>query len=215
MSKMIPKSTLGGVSGHMKWTVLLAGMMLFLAACGPAVKPEAMAPTPVMESDEITEPEQGPDLQIDESAYPPPVEAPVVEEAYPVEPIPLPSPTEVPDSYPAVEEVYAEPRFRIDAPVAVSDGVVTGQAPPDLALAIVDISSGGVMLGSGVTTADGQFSIGVSGLPDGHLVGITFSELQPGKTHADMSQEYFPHRGEGFMNIPNIGIFFDTAVVAP
>ncbi len=152
-------------------------------------------------------------MPADENAYPPPAELPMVEEAYPVETLPLPSPTLVPGSYPAAEEVFAEPRFRLDLPLNVQDRVVNGQAPPNLALAVVDVSSGGGVLGVGSSDADGRFSIGVSGLPDGHRVGITFSKLRPGKTHADMSREYFPHRGEGFMNIPNIGIFFDTAMV--
>ena len=92
---------------------------------------------------------------------------------------------------------------------------MTGQAPPDLALAIVDITFNGIVLGVGVSDSDGRFSIGVEELPDGHRVGITFAELQAGKTIADMSYEYFPHRGEGFMNLPNVGIFFDTTMITP
>jgi hypothetical protein len=93
--------------------------------------------------------------------------------------------------------------------------LVTGQAPPDLALAIVDVTLNGVVLGTGVSDSNGRFSIGVQALPDGNRVGITFAELQAGKSLADMSREYFPHRGEGFMNLPNLGIFFDTVMVEP
>jgi len=93
--------------------------------------------------------------------------------------------------------------------------MVSGQAPPDLAIAVVDVTYGGVVLGSGVSDADGRFVIGVQSLPDGNRVGITFAELQSGKTLAQMSQEYFPHRGEGFINIPNVGIYFDSSLVEP
>lgn len=209
MSDKIQTMRLGNASGRMIWTAVLAGMLL--VACGPSLPPETAAPTAMPEIETNSEQAQRPSMEPDENAYPVPEEAPAVENAYPV--APLPDPTQVPDSYPAVEEVFAEPRFLIDQPLSAQDSVVTGQAPPDLALAVVDVSSGGIVLGSGISTEDGQFSIGVAELPVEHLVGITFSDLQPGKSHAQMSQELFPHRGEGFMNIPNIGIFFDTAVV--
>lgn len=196
------------------WLPFVAGLILLLAACGPsAPPPQVSAPTSV--TVEATVPAGELEIPQDESAYPPPVEMPQIDEAYPVETLPPPEPTQVPDSYPAVEEVFAEPRFRMDTPLTADSGVVSGQAPPNLAIAIVDISTGGEMLGAGVSDAEGLFTIGVSRLPVGHQLGVTFSELEPGKTHAEMSEEYFPYRGDGFMNIPNIGIFFDTVIVEP
>ncbi len=93
--------------------------------------------------------------------------------------------------------------------------MVTGQAPPNLALALVDVTFNGALLGSGVSTADGTFSITVPELPEGHRVGVTFAELEPGLSIADMSVKYFPFRGENFMNIPNVGIMLETAIVEP
>ena len=193
--------------------------LLLLAACGPAATPDS---TPIIESDQnlpvvVSEAEGDSGAEsTGEAAYPPPVtvEIPGVEEAYPVIP-PPPIPTTVPESYPSTEEVFAEPRFRFDGPLKAGSTTVSGQAPPDLALAIVDITFNGVLLGTGVSDADGRFTIGVSPLPDGNRVGVTFAELQPGKTLADMSYEYFPHRGENFMNLPNVGIYFETALVEP
>ena len=80
-------------------------------------------------------------------------------------------------------------------------------------MAVVDVTLNGVILGTGVSDGDGRFSIGVQALPDGNRIGITFAELQDGKTLAEMSKEYFPHRGEEFMNLPNLGIFFETVLV--
>lgn len=213
MSKMFSRSRLDRISGYVVWAAVFVGMISLLAACGPAAAPEVLAPTPVTENNENMVPTESAELQSGESAYPAPAEAPMVTEAYPVDPLPVPSPTPLPDSYPVEDEGFAEPRFRIDLPLTKDDRVVIGQAPANMALAIVDVSSGGIVLGTGVSTDEGQFTIGVRGLPDGHRIGVTFSDLEPGKTYADMSVDYFPHRGEGFMNIPNIGIFFDTALV--
>lgn len=215
MAKLSSKSKLGDTFSWAIWVSVIASMILLLAACGPSIPPEEVPPTPKsVEENDNGEAAQESNLPSVDSAYPPDVNLPEQDEAYPVEPAPLPAPTQPPDSYPAVvEELFAEPRFRLDLPLTAEDSVVNGQAPPNLALAVVDVSSGGIVLGSGVSDADGRFSIGVPGLPDGHRVGITFSELQPGKTHPEMSQEYFPHRGEGFINIPNVGIFFDSTLI--
>ena len=78
---------------------------------------------------------------------------------------------------------------------------------------MVDITFNGIILGSGVSNDDGRFNVSVRPLPQGHLIGITFADLPPGKSFNDMSIELYPHRGDGFMNLPNVGIFFDTALV--
>jgi hypothetical protein len=146
-----------------------------------------------------------------QSAYPEPNN--ILEDAYPsIDVVPTLSP---PSAYPppTIEEEFEEPRFRLDLPLVANGTTVTGQALPNMPVAIVDITFNGVVLGSGVSDDNGRFNINVKPLPQGHRIGITFSELQPGKSFNDMSIEYFPHRGEGFMNLPNVGIFFDTALV--
>lgn len=188
--------------------------LLLLAACGPSAAPDPTVPT--VETAEDLSPTAEIGENAGESAYPPPVVVePSAEEAYPVQTSPPPSPTIAPESYPPAGELFEEPRFRLDLPLKAGGTTVSGQAPPDLAIAVVDVTYNGAVLGAGVSDADGRFVIGVKALPDGNRVGITFAELQPGKTLAEMSQEYFPHRGEGFMNIPNVGIFFDSALVEP
>jgi hypothetical protein len=146
------------------------------------------------------------------------VAAPETTAAYPAEgETALPQPTLEPGSYPPSQAVepFKEPRFRFDQPLQAGATTVSGQAPPDVALAIADITFNGAILGSGRSDSDGRFSIPVSPLPDGHRIGITVAELRPGQTISDMSAEYYPYRGDGFMNLPNIGVFFETALVEP
>lgn len=126
-----------------------------------------------------------------------------------------PTATPLPDVYPPPAEEFLEPRFAFNLPLKAGATVVSGQAPPNLAIALVDVTFNGTLLGSGVTTADGTFEFGVQPLPEGHRVGLTFSELEPGATIADMSVKYFPYRGDNFMNIPNVGIMLETTLVEP
>jgi hypothetical protein len=237
---MLKKQTIFRVNGLQRrsaYAGLVALLFLLLVACGPSVAPDATGPASDQSNSESASPlqpveESAAEAGTAEEAYPPqaieesaaeegypvqPFEEDIAEEAYPVVPLPVPSPTIDPENYPPPppEEVFAEPRFRFDLPLNAGNTLVTGQAPPDLALAIADVTLNGAVLGTGVSDRDGRFSIGVQELPDGHRVGITFAELQAGKTLADMSREYFPHRGEGFMNLPNLGIFFDTEMVQP
>ncbi len=143
---------------------------------------------------------------------------PAPEAAAPVDPYPgseSPAPTSEPAAYPPAEEVFQEPRFRIDQPVSAGATEITGQAPPDTALAIIDISFNGAVLGSGRSDANGLFAIPVTGLVEGNRIGVGIGELAAGQTLEQMAEFYFPYRGEGFMNIPNVGIYFDTTLVNP
>jgi hypothetical protein len=119
------------------------------------------------------------------------------------------------ESYPApvASEEFKEPRFRFDLPLTEGSTSASGQSPPNLAITIVDITFNGVVLGSGVSNDDGRFNVSVQPLPQGHRIGITFADLPPEKSFNDVSMELYPHRGDGFMNLPNVGIFFDTALV--
>ncbi len=141
--------------------------------------------------------------------YPPPTPAPA--DAYPAEG----QATATPAPYPPAEETFLEPRFRFDQPVSVTATTITGQAPPNTPLAIMDVTFNGVLLGTGRSDDSGRFSIPVSGLVEGNRIGIGIGELAEGQTLNQMAEQYFPYRGEGFMNLPNVGIFFDTVLVGP
>ncbi|HRO23955.1 MAG TPA: hypothetical protein PLR07_06650, partial [Promineifilum sp.] len=67
----------------------------------------------------------------------------------------------------------------------------------------------------GRSDANGRFAIPVTGLVEGNRIGLGIGEVPAGQSLEQMAEFYFPHRGEGFMNIPNVGIYFDTTLVGP
>jgi hypothetical protein len=123
--------------------------------------------------------------------------------------------TSTPGAYPPAEETFLEPRFRFDQPITAGTTIITGQAPPGVALALLDVTYNGALLGSGRSDESGRFSISVTGLVEGNRIGISIAELAEGQTLNQMAEQYYPYRGEGFMNLPNVGVFFDTIQVQP
>ena len=190
-------------------------VVLLLSACGPSTPA-----TPTTETqEEATRAATPTTVQSEAPGYP----APGAEEGYPVAPtrdrsIGYPDPaSEVPAAYPAPEEERGGPKGPIFAltPVQAGDTVVEGVAPFDLQLAIVDVTFGGNILGTGRSDAEGDFSISVEPLIEGHRIGISVIAQDGTSTVEDIAVEYFPYRGEQFMNLPNVGVFFDTATVSP
>ncbi len=214
--RFLPKRKPGEGSGKIrrmvsmpaKWAqfrgsiLLLSGLLFLLAACGPIEDDATPAPTAASVAAVNTQ-----------EAYPAPAATPITG-AYPAPATarPTANPYPGPDSTPVVLDA---PRFAFDAALYAGDTLVTGQSPPNLSLAISDVTFGNVPLGIGASDAAGRFSIQVSPLPEGHRIGITLSELPPGKTFEEAATELAKYRGEQFMSIPNIGVFFDTALVQP
>jgi hypothetical protein len=191
-------------------------LVMAMVACGPStsqpVTPTEAATVEIDSPAALTELPTSPPAS---GAYPPPTTTD------PAEPYPGADPGIVVDEPtggyppPALEETFQEPRFRIDVPLAANATLVSGQAPPNLALAVLDVTYNGEVLGVGRSDENGRFVIPVSPLIDGNRIGVTVGELQPGQSINDMAEQYYPHRGEGFMNLPNIGVLFDTAQVQP
>lgn len=146
------------------------------------------------------------------------------EEAYPIStPIISEYPAPVQDAQAADESAYpapAEPeprvdpseRFRFDLPLTANSTIVTGYAPENLPLALVDVTFAGVVLGSGQSDENGRFEITVTPLPEGHRIGIALASLEPGVEFQDKLVELYPYRGDGYMMLPDIGVFFETAM---
>ncbi|MBP9500990.1 MAG: hypothetical protein KBF17_02400 [Candidatus Promineofilum sp.] len=191
--------------------------LLLLAACGPSTGGTTpsleSAPAVVATTDTAAVP-TAPPASVGE-AYPPP--AAVVEgvEPYPGAGEAAPPPANPPGDYPPAAETFQEPRFRFDTPITAATAIITGQAPPDTSLAIMDVTYNGSLLGAGRSDSSGRFSIPVSGLVAGNRIGIGIGEIPSGQSLNDLAEHYFPYRGEGFMNLPNVGIFYDTVLIEP
>lgn len=195
--------------------ISIAVLMVLITACGPST---AEPPVPTTAPTEESAPAlaEMPTVPPVSEAYPPPLPTLDPANPYPEGEVVVPPVDTPPDAYPpsAAEEVFLEPRFRID-PASAGATTVAGQAPPNLAIAILDVTYNGEVLGVGRTDENGRFEIPVSGLIEGNRIGVTVGELQPGQTLTAMAEQYFPYRGEGFMNVPNVGILFDTVLVQP
>lgn len=190
----------------------LVASLLLLAACGPDTRQVVATVAPTLESGPTAEALLPTVPPAGDEAYPPPTPA-VPAEAYPSDQ--AAPPTIAPEAYPPAAETFQEPRFRIDQPVAASATTITGQAPPGTALAVMDVTYNGALLGTGRSDESGRFTIPVSGLVAGNRIGLAIGELAEGQTLNQMAEQYYPYRGEGFMNLPNVGIFFDTLLVSP
>ena len=199
--------------------ITMLAVLSVMVACGSV----ETAPTPAAEvpvqglATAAVAPAATADLS---GSYPPPPTG----DLHPSEPYPgsgqvfIP-PTFTPErSYPPAapaDETFQEPRFRFDQPVSAVATSITGQAPPNTPLAIMDITYNGAVLGTGNSDDSGRFSIPVSGMIEGNRIGLTVGALAAGQTLEQMAESYFPYRGEGLMNLPNLGIFFDTTIVSP
>lgn len=188
-----------------KYTFVLVGMVLLLNACGspPAQIEPITVTSPSVANESISE--VGTPL-----AYPAPSD---LDNAYPVpepdlidsgQPYPPPDPLAI-----ATDGV----RFSFDPSLKVGDTIVRGTAPPDLAIGIVDITYNGTILGVGRTDEQGDFAIPVAPLEAGRRLGIALGELKDGKTFEEMANSLLPYRGDGFMNVPNVGVYFETILL--
>lgn len=195
--------------------VAVSVMLLLAAGCGPS-SPQPIVPTAVPTAEGAAALIEMPTAPPVSAAYPAPDLSLDTSGAYPGPDSVAPPLDPLPSGYPPAsgDETFLEPRFRID-PVTAGANTVNGQAPPNLAVAIIDVTYNGEVLGIGRTDGSGQFRVPVSNLIEGNRIGIIVGELQPGQTLNEMAEQYFPYRGDGFMNVPNIGIIFDTILVQP
>jgi hypothetical protein len=179
---------------------------LLIVACGPV----DVNPTPQTSS---TTEAQEPAVSNADSAYP--VATRVVDNSgYPAQPTAV---SQVGDGYPG-SEVAPDPNiptFQFDLPLTANMTTVTGKTPPNLSIVLVDVTFAGTILGSTVSDAQGNFAFEVPSLPEGHRVGLTFNSAEEGESIQQKADELFPYRGEEFMNIPSVGIFFETTMVQP
>ncbi len=119
---------------------------------------------------------------------------------------PLSSPLLPPE--PSTSSLPIGPRFTLDRPLRAGSTVVTGEGPPGVPIKIVNITRVGRELGTGVIGPNGHFTVVVSPLPAGEHIGIMLGNV----AGTEFKPEDFL-QGEGYVDIPMIGILFDTAMV--
>jgi hypothetical protein len=109
-----------------------------------------------------------------------------------------------------VETPVPSVRFSVDKPLTADDTQVTGQGPAGVPLLLVNISAGGKELGSATIGEDNRFAFNlVDPLPAGHVIGIRLAVPKDPNTWFDL----WAARGDGAKAIPQIGDFFDSAMV--
>lgn len=101
-------------------------------------------------------------------------------------------------------------RFKLDKPLIEGMTIVTGQGPKGVLLQVVDVTAGGDVLGSSAINDNGRFRIELRApLRAGHKVGIELATPREAETWLML----WELRGEDAEAIPQMGYFFDTAVV--
>jgi len=130
------------------------------------------------------------------------------EEGYPVTVVTPPDD----DAYP-VEEVdlgYKQgPEFHITIPLTISDQVVTGTGPAGVPILLVDVSEGGVILGTTVIGDDGVFSFALEEpLKINHMIGLQLGDIEG----TEFEESDFLY-SDTYYERPLIGILFDLVSV--
>lgn len=147
-----------------------------------------------------------------ELPYPPPPQ----DIATQTESYPPPSPTSEVASYPPPEQQTAVksggPPIQLDKPLKEGSTVITGSGPANLPILIVDVTFMREILAETVIGEDGTFSINLTALSKDHRIGIALSNLEGTKwENVDLNASGF--FGEGALQVPTVGFFYDTALV--
>jgi len=132
-------------------------------------------------------------------------------------PSPLPIPSPVPDSPIATPVVVDPPAsqivpFQLDKPLQQGDTRVTGTGPVGAPIRLEDVTFAGRFIAIGEIEQDGTFELVLSEpLEAGHRVGLTVDVSGTSWTVEDFQSPEF--NGDGAMQIPQIGFYFDTTMV--
>lgn len=138
---------------------------------------------------------------------PRPIDSPLVPTDLPVlvSPLGQSSPLESSSSIDAVP-------FRINRPVRVGDTILTGSGPAGIQIVIVNATTMGDRIGSGVIGPDGQFSIVVLPLEANIRIGLEIGDLSgTGHLFEDFNGDVY--KGEEALLLPMVGYFHDTVFV--
>jgi hypothetical protein len=105
------------------------------------------------------------------------------------------------------------PAFEIEEPVLASATQVRGKGPSNIPIVIVDVTMTAEPLGSGFINPDGTFSIDVGELIPNHRIGIMAGAIEGTPVPPTYVESLEQLRGEGYMNLPYIGIILASSLV--
>jgi hypothetical protein len=102
--------------------------------------------------------------------------------------------------------------FRLDKPIKAGATQVTGQGPAGVPIILQDITFVGPVLAAGTIGSDGRFTLELdTPLEADHRIGLTLGNLSGTQwQHSDFSSAYY---GDEARSVPQVGFFFDTAMV--
>jgi hypothetical protein len=112
--------------------------------------------------------------------------------------------------------MLSDHQFMLVTPLHSGDQQVTGQGPAGIPINIVDVTLMGFELGSTTIDESGTFSVQLlQPLEEGHRIGIMLGSLEDTDWTPDenLANELFELRGPDYMNIPRVGVVYDTAMV--
>lgn len=140
------------------------------------------------------------------------VSSTLTEGAYPI-PQPQYIPFETPNPYPSDAASVSPDAFRLQKPIYAGDTKVRGTGPAGVPILLMNITKMGLPLAETVIDSNGQFVFKLSsGLESGQRIGILLGNLEGTQWKVE---DFYPRRyyGEEARQVPQIGFFYDTALV--
>ncbi|MBI5568059.1 MAG: hypothetical protein HY870_24385 [Chloroflexi bacterium] len=102
--------------------------------------------------------------------------------------------------------------FQLERPLVAGASIVRGTGLAGIPVYIADVTFMGELLGTGTIGSNGKFEVTVPPLSEGHRIGVALGVLDG--THWKVEDFYKPdYYGPDFMQSPQVGFFFDTAMV--
>jgi hypothetical protein len=109
---------------------------------------------------------------------------------------------------PAGTDPTLGPAFSLDAPILTSKGMLSGTGPAGVPIRLVNFMRNAEVVGETVIGEDGSFSVPVTEIAPGDIIGLVLGDL----TGTDLKAEDFV-RGPGYKDVIGFGIVFDSEVV--
>jgi len=102
--------------------------------------------------------------------------------------------------------------FQLDRPLRAGATEISGSGPAPILIVLEDVTFMGAFVGSGAIDESGRFHVTFSEpLEARHRIGLTIDVGGTSWTPDDFSSEAF--RGEEALVVPQVGFYYDTAMV--